>query len=383
MTGPRIGSLFSGYGGLEQGVQSVLGGTVAWHSEIDPGACKILAHRYSDVPNLGDITAVDWSQVEPVDVLVGGFPCQDVSSAGLRKGLRPDTRSGLWAQFAHAINQLRPQLVVIENVRGLLSAEANCDVEPCPWCVGDADGVLLRALGAVLGDLADIRFDAEWQGVQASDVGAPHERFRAFVAAWPIADAGRLGRERAGRSWNRWDGLADDDLVAPDSESHRRLEGRAESARIIGRSDAALGSDPAAADSDDDGRPRIGRELDFECDADGRRSTHTLWGDYEPAIRRWEDLTRPAPPPRESGGKNGERLSPRFVEWMQGLPDGWVTGPAIWDGMTDKKGRVLTGRRLASARRDAQLKALGNGVVPQQAAAALRLLLPDVLGAVA
>jgi site-specific DNA-cytosine methylase len=80
LAGPGIGSLFSGYGGLERGVQAVLGGTVAWHSEIDPGACKILAHRYPDVPNLGDITAVDWSAVEPVDVLTGGFPCQDVSA---------------------------------------------------------------------------------------------------------------------------------------------------------------------------------------------------------------------------------------------------------------------------------------------------------------
>jgi site-specific DNA-cytosine methylase len=75
----RIGSLFSGYGGLEQGVQAVLGGSTAWVSDIDKGACKILAHRYPDAPNLGDISKVDWSQVEPVDVLTGGFPCQDVS----------------------------------------------------------------------------------------------------------------------------------------------------------------------------------------------------------------------------------------------------------------------------------------------------------------
>lgn len=77
MTGPRIGSLFSGYGGLEQGVQQVLGGTTAWHCEIDPGASKILAHRYPDVPNLGDITAVSWEVIAkeaPVDVLTGGFP---------------------------------------------------------------------------------------------------------------------------------------------------------------------------------------------------------------------------------------------------------------------------------------------------------------------
>jgi DNA (cytosine-5)-methyltransferase 1 len=102
----KIGSLFSGYEGLGMAVQSVLGGDIAWVSDIDPGACKILAHRYPDVPNIGDITTVDWSAVEPVDVLTGGFPCQDVSSAGKRAGLHTETRSGLWAQMARAIDEL-------------------------------------------------------------------------------------------------------------------------------------------------------------------------------------------------------------------------------------------------------------------------------------
>ncbi len=155
MTAPRIGSLFSGAGMLDEGVRSVLGGTVAWHSEIDPGACKILAHRYPDVPNLGDITKIDWSTVPPIDVLTLGFPCQDVSAAGKRAGVRPGTRSGLWSEMARAIDTLRPSLVVIENVRGLLSATAehpaHSDLEPCPWCMGDGEQRPLRALGAVLG----------------------------------------------------------------------------------------------------------------------------------------------------------------------------------------------------------------------------------------
>lgn len=83
------------------------------------------------------------------------------------------------------------------------------------------------------------------------------------------------------------------------------------------------------------------------------------WGEYEPAIRRWEHLTRPAPAPTVPG-KNGPRLSPKFVEWMMGLPEGHVTGPTI--GLT----------------RTEQLKALGNGVVPQQAAAATRWWLEQV-----
>jgi DNA (cytosine-5)-methyltransferase 1 len=219
-------------GGLEQGVQAVIGGTVAWHAEIDPGACRVLAHRYPDVPNLGDVERVglpfsdeeweeiksaqkfhgveyempapDWSGVDPVDVLTGGFPCTDVSAAGKREGIRPGTRSGLWGRFLDAIEQLHPSLVVIENVRGLLSADAHhpahSELEPCPWDMGDGSGPTLRALGAVLGDLADIGFDAEWVGLRAADAGAPHGRFRVFIVAWPAAGAGRLGHGEPARA---------------------------------------------------------------------------------------------------------------------------------------------------------------------------------------
>lgn len=204
---PRIGSLFSGYGGLDMAVRNVLGGEVAWFSEYEPptaktpkptqSAARVLAYRYPDVPNLGDITAVDWARVAPVDVLTGGFPCTDVSAAGQRLGMKPGTRSGLWSHMAYAVSQLRPRLVVIENVRGLLSSDAeravgddgaSCDLEPCPWCLGDDEGRPLRALGCVLADLADLGFDARWRGLRASGIGAPHARYRVVVLAWPAAD---------------------------------------------------------------------------------------------------------------------------------------------------------------------------------------------------
>lgn len=198
----RIGSLFSGYGGLEIGIAQVLDAVPAWHSEIEPGPMRVLEHHWPGVPNLGDVTAVDWCSVEPVEILCGGFPCQDVSLAGLRRGLKPGTRSGLWSHFAAAIDGLRPGLVVIENVRGLLSAEAHSDLEPDSWDLGGParpDRPALRALGAVLGDLADLGYDAEWFGLRAADAGAPHGRFRVFVLARPAADPGGEARRlRAG-----------------------------------------------------------------------------------------------------------------------------------------------------------------------------------------
>lgn len=181
----KIGSLFSGYGGLDLAVSEMFDAEVAWHCEWEKAPSQVLQAHWPNVPNFHDVSAVDWESVEPVDILTGGFPCQDVSLAGRRKGLGSGTRSGLWSEFAKAIDVLKPKYVVIENVRGLLSARADSDMEHCPWCMGEAsDGKpTMRALGAVLGDLADLGYDAEWQGVKASDAGAPHQRFRVFILA--------------------------------------------------------------------------------------------------------------------------------------------------------------------------------------------------------
>jgi DNA (cytosine-5)-methyltransferase 1 len=184
----KIGSLFSGYGGLDLAVSKVTGAEVAWHCEWEDAPSAILEKHFPGVPNYKDVTQVDFTKVEPVDILTGGFPCQDLSLAGKRAGLKEGTRSGLWSEFARAIAEIRPRMVVIENVRGLLSATAtNPELELCSWCMGESgDGEpALRALGAVLGDLADLGYDAKWTGVRAADAGAPHNRFRVFIVAYP------------------------------------------------------------------------------------------------------------------------------------------------------------------------------------------------------
>jgi DNA (cytosine-5)-methyltransferase 1 len=182
----KIGSLFSGYGGLDLAVSKVTGATVAWHCEWEDAPSKVLEAHFPGVPNYCDVSQVDWHAVEPVDILTGGFPCQDLSTAGKGRGLMSGTRSGLWSCFYDAITILKPKLVVIENVRGLLSAKANSGMEYGPEIMDQAGSKpVLRALGAVLGDLADIGYDAKWAGIRAADTGAPHNRFRVFITAYP------------------------------------------------------------------------------------------------------------------------------------------------------------------------------------------------------
>lgn len=359
---PRTGSLCTGYGGLDEAVRQVFGGTVAWHCQYEPPdkdgredknqyAAQILAHHWPDIPNHGDITAIDFAQVEPVDILTAGFPCQDVSLAGRRAGIAAGTRSGLWLHVARAIEELQPRLVVIENVPGLLSAPAHSDVEPCTWCVGDAgDEPLLRALGAVLADLARLGLDAEWGVLGASGVGAPHQRRRVILLAWPADTQG------AGLPWQGFLGpVAERDRAAADADG---VGGERDRARG-GRRDEPAAHGLAAADSAGVGeREPADEAVSVAGGRDAREvpgsggGACVQWGEYEPAVRRWEHvLGRPAPGPTDALG----RLAPAFVEWMQGLPAGHVTS-------------------VPGLPRGAQLKALGNGVVPQQAEAALRLL---------
>ncbi|GHJ52969.1 hypothetical protein Nm8I071_22760 [Nonomuraea sp. TT08I-71] len=158
--GPRIGSLCTGYGGLDLAVELVLGGRLAWYAETDRHARTVLDHHWPDVPNLGDIRAVDWSHVPPVDVLTAGFPCQDISNAGKRAGIT-GPHSSLWRHITTALCILRPPLVFVENVAALRR----------------------RGLDVVHTDLAALGYDTSWLCLRASDIGAAHRRDRLFLLA--------------------------------------------------------------------------------------------------------------------------------------------------------------------------------------------------------
>ena len=163
-----VGSLFSGIGGLDLGLERA-GMDVIWQSEIDPYACKVLAKHWKDIPNHGNIKEIKWADIIRPDVICGGYPCQPFSTAGRRNG-ENDPRH-LWPWVRTAISELRPKYAILENVRGHLT----------------------MGFDKVLGDLATIGYDAQWQIVSAASVGAPHRRDRIIIVAYPQS-YGQRGR---------------------------------------------------------------------------------------------------------------------------------------------------------------------------------------------
>ena len=247
-----------------------------------------------------EVRANEWRDLDgcsTVDLVVGGFPCQPVSYAGQRKAQADDR--WLWPEMARVVRALRPRLVLVENVPGLATA----------------------GLGEVIADLAGAGYDTEWFRVRASDLGAPHRRERLFIVA-ALADPVRAGTGRVGGS-----------LPGTEEPCGRRQPDSGE------REPLAHAHAAPPADADDGRREQrhagIGR-----IPVAGTNGARTEWGDYEPAITRWEaTLGRPAPAPTDDRG----RLMPAFVEWLMGAPDGWTDGVS----------------------RTQRLRMLGNGVVVQ------------------
>lgn len=182
-------SLFSGIGGLDLGLERA-GMTVVAQCEVDPYCCRVLAKHWPHVPNLGDVTTIDWSTVPDVDLICGGYPCQPFSLAGRRQGA--DDVRHLWPYVLDAVRHLRPRWVLLENVPGHLSL----------------------GFGRVLGDLAESGYDAEWDCIPAAAVGAPHRRDRVFIVAYPQRDELRVEPVAFGRG--RGAAVAGDDGPARD-----------------------------------------------------------------------------------------------------------------------------------------------------------------------
>lgn len=163
-----FGSLFAGIGGFDLGLERA-GMVCKWQVEIDEYANRVLAKHWPNVPRHGDVRTFptaegDWG----VDVICGGFPCQDISVAGKGAGLAGH-RSGLWYEFARIIRELRPRYVIVENVRAFTS----------------------RGIDTVLGQMACLGYDAEWHCIPACAIGAPHRRERIWIVAVRNTDSQR------------------------------------------------------------------------------------------------------------------------------------------------------------------------------------------------
>lgn len=284
----KIGSLCTGYGGLDIAVEAFFDAQTVWCAEFDKQASKVIEQRFN-IPNYGDIKAIDWTSLEPIDILTAGYPCQPFSHAGQRKGT--DDARHIWPYIKQAISTLRPRVVVMENVRGHLSL----------------------GFKEVLQELAQIGYDAKWQVVRASDVGAPHRRERIFIIATPQCthtDCQRCS-------------LESNDCRAQRNQGQSQLE----SSELVKETVSTL-------DSIGELISHIGNVQRLGSRFTSRREMHM------------QDV----PDPLDNDGK----LNSKFVEYMMGLPAGWVTDIDL--------------------SRAQQLKILGNGVVPQQAYYALELL---------
>lgn len=167
----RVLDLFSGIGGFSLGLERAGFKTVAF-CEIDPFCRRVLAKHWPEVPIYDDVRDLSAARLSAdgiaIDVVCGGFPCQDISGAGLKAGIN-GSRSGLWSEYARLIGELRPSYVIVENVADLL----------------------IRGIDRVLGDLAALGYDAEWHCIPACAVGAPHERDRVWIIAHAQGQSGR------------------------------------------------------------------------------------------------------------------------------------------------------------------------------------------------
>jgi len=335
-----VGSLFSGIGGIDLDLERA-GHRVLWHSEIDKYASRVLKKHWPDIPNLGDVKLIKWSEVPNVDIIAGGYPCQPFSTAGKRKG-KEDPRH-LWPYVLDAIRTIRPRYALMENVRGHLTL----------------------GFGDVLADLASCGYSAEWQIISAASVGAPHRRDRLFFVAYP--DSERSHRTEVNSTKGRQSALVDsarcgEEMADSDDARNRAPERNMErerSTRFVFGDDSLNGiSGRSSTMADSTGGRLEEREPESETTEDPRL------GSYEVGTKAnangeqlWQfgSSCDAASESRQRHDQRSRQATDDFGEW-------WKTEPGM--------GRVANG---VSARVD-KLRGLGNAVVPQVAELIGRLI---------
>jgi DNA (cytosine-5)-methyltransferase 1 len=241
----KVLDIFSGIGGFSLGLERTGGFETVAFCEIDPYCRRVLAKHWPGVPCYEDVRELTAERLAAdgiaVDVIAGGFPCQDISEAGLRTGLQ-GARSGLWREYSRLVGELRPRFVIVENVSELLR----------------------NGLGDVLGDLAKVGYDAEWHSIPALAVGADHIRERIWIVAYPNCAGAEVSQQR-GRKQRQAQMGKDASQDHADTDG-TRLPGRMLAGAISKDARAispwlglALSSAPAFPGIDGAGSPVLGR----------------------------------------------------------------------------------------------------------------------------
>ena len=304
-----IGSLFSGIGGLELGLEWSGLGPTKWQIEQDEFCNKVLAKHWPNATRHRDVREVGARNLEPVDIICGGFPCQDISLAGKGAGLN-GARSGLWFEFARIIGELRPKFAILENVSAILN----------------------RGLGTVLGNMATLGYDAEWHCIPVSSIGAPHRRDRIFIVAYPATthrECMPIGiKTQEPRTWSN------SSLANSNGEGQLQSQGsiKDEWRRIGNISEEYMGNSDNA---------RLER---WGMSNSGRANERAAWQTSSPFGRTGHVKS-------ELGG-----TIDGFSRWMD---RGWPARPSEeqkeWEAPRTVQGQI---------NRNARLKALGNAVSP-------------------
>jgi DNA (cytosine-5)-methyltransferase 1 len=347
----RLLDLFSGIGGFSLGLERAGFRTVAF-CEIEPYPRAVLAKHWPGVPIYEDVRTLSADTLRrdgvwPIDVIAGGFPCQDLSYAGKRAGIEGE-RSGLWSEFARLIGEVRPRFAIMENVPGLLSA----------------------GHGRVLGDLAALGYDAVWDCVPASAVGAPHRRDRVWIVAYaPSERRGEAGRDRPDEPAPWTSGRSEDVADAGSTRSAPRIpaqrhgqEGQPEVAHDNrDRRGAAQGGDvcdPSSAGLSDGTSRQQESFASIEERLSGRDRSNVSYTTRPKRARQ-----RAVTGGQQSGLADSVRRQPepRLGGMADGLPD-WLDS-SLWLEEPEGVPRVATGIENRASR----LKALGNSIVPQVA----------------
>jgi len=365
-----VGSLFSGIGGFELGLERTGGFKTVWQCEIDPFCQKVLEKHWPNVKRFTDIKKIGIEEEIPhVNVICGGFPCQPVSCAGKRRG-KEDER-WLWPEFYRVIRCVQPEWVLIENVPGLLSADAG------------------RLFAGILRDLSESGYDAEWNIVSAASVGAPHLRKRVFVVAHSTSqqndsqhiEPGRFGEQfgralEGGREALRQEnGQAGYNMLGGCCEdvAHTSQPGRQQITRSTHGNEA------------EDERRTTKENNKLECDGESGRTGYmadtiglgrygragVFWqgrrSESEDCCAEFPDTSSeglPQPEQEWEHGGSAAQCSRRIFERrLGGTSDGLSSGlDGPWgEGWEDGVPRVVTGQKDRVDR----LKALGNAIVPQ------------------